>query len=142
VLEDDGHVLWDSSACLAYIARKHGGEQWLPSDPGEMGEVMQWIALALNEIQFGLQYARGIARGMRQGNLEECQATGRIALDTLEQRLKGHDWLALARPTIADLACYPYVALAHEAKLPLDGYPGIRAWMQRLEALPGWTRRS
>ena len=32
-IEDGGKVIWDSAACLAYIARKHGGEQWLPSDP-------------------------------------------------------------------------------------------------------------
>ncbi|HEY9445770.1 MAG TPA: glutathione S-transferase family protein [Burkholderiales bacterium] len=142
VLEDGGRVFWDSTACLVYVAREHGGEKWLPVEAGDMAEVMQWMALAANEIQFGLQYARGIVRGMRQGNLEECQATGRIALEALEQRLKGHEWLALDHPTIADLACYPYVALAHESKLPLDSYPGIRGWMQRLEALPGWTRRS
>ena len=58
VLEDDGTVLWDSAAILVYLARRHGGEQWLPSDPAAMGEVMQWVALAGNEIQFGLQYAR------------------------------------------------------------------------------------
>src|SRR5262245_34792401 len=55
VLEDDGTVLWDSSACLVYLARKHGGEQWLPTAPAEMAQVMQWVALAGNEIQFGLQ---------------------------------------------------------------------------------------
>ena len=60
MIEDEGRVLWDSSACLVYIARKYGGEQWLPGDPGEMAEVIQWVALALNELQYGLQYARGI----------------------------------------------------------------------------------
>src|SRR5262245_15966802 len=54
VLEDGGTVVWDSAACLAYVARKHGGEQWLPADPAGMAQVMQWMALAGNEIQFGL----------------------------------------------------------------------------------------
>ena len=138
-IEDEGRVIWDSSACLVYVARKHGGEQWLPASAGDLAEVMQWLALAGNEIQFGLQYARGIVLGIRQGHLEDCQAIGRIALDALEQRLTGHDWLALGRPTVADIACYPYVARAPEGKMPLDDYPCIRAWMQRLEALPGWT---
>ena len=31
-LQDDGRVFWDSTACLVYIARKHGGEKWLPTD--------------------------------------------------------------------------------------------------------------
>lgn len=140
-LEDEGHVFWDSSACLVYIARKHGGERWLPTAPAAMAEVMQWLALAGNEVQYGLQYGRGILRGIREGDLAACQAMGRVALDTLEKRLGAHDWLALDHVTIADIACYPYVALAHEANLPLDPYPGVRAWTARLEALPNWTPR-
>ena len=143
VLEDGGVVIWDSAACLVYIARKHGGEQWLPAAPAAMAEVMQWVALAGNEIQFGLQYAR---RGVQQdrwtaGTLEQGQALGRVALNALELRLKGNDWLALGRPTIADVACFPYVETAPEAKIPLDPYPGIVAWLARCKALPGWAAR-
>ncbi len=143
VLEDEGHVLWDSAACLAYIARKHGGEQWLPSAPGPMAEVLQWVALAGNEIQFGLQYAR---RGVLQdrwtaGTLEQGHAMGRVALGVMESRLKNNDWLATGRPTIADVACFPYIETAPEAKLPLDSWPAVQAWLARCKALPGWARR-
>lgn len=143
VLEDDGLVLWDSAACLVYIARKFGGEQWLPSDPGPMAQVMQWMALAGNEIQFGLQYAR---RGVLQdrwtaGTLEQGHAMGRVALAALESRLEDNDWLALGRPTIADVACFPYVETAPEAKVLLEPYPGVLAWLERCKALPGWARR-
>ena len=143
VIEDDGAVIWDSAACLVYVARKCGAEQWLPSAPAAMAQVMQWVALAGNEIQFGLQYGR---RGVRQGrwtagNLEQCQATGRIALDTLEGRLANNDWLALGHPTIADIACFPYVETAPEARIALDPYPGIVAWLARCKALPGWAAR-
>ena len=100
VLEDDGHVLWDSAACLVYIARKHGGEQWLPTAPGPMAEVMQWVALAGNEIQFGLQYAR---RGVLQdrwtaGTLEQGHALGRVALDRAGRAAQGPR-LARHRPS-------------------------------------------
>lgn len=143
VLEDGGAVLWDSGAILVYLARKHGGEQWLPSGPAAMSEVMQWVALAGNEIQFGLQYAR---RGLLQdrwtaGTLEQGQTMGRVALDALEGRLKNHSWLALDRPTIADIACFPYVETAPEAKVPLDPYPAVAAWLERCKALPGWPAR-
>jgi glutathione S-transferase len=143
VLEDDGHVFWDSAACLVYIARKHGGEQWLPSAPGPMAEVLQWVALAGNEIQFGLQYAR---RGVLQdrwtaGTLENGHALGRVALAALESRLEHHEWLALDRPTIADVACFPYIETAPEAKLPLDPWPAVVAWLARCKALPGWAAR-
>ena len=143
VLEDDGVVLWDSAAILAYLARKHGGEQWLPVAPGPMAQVMQWVALAGNEIQFGLQYAR---RGILQdrwtaGTLEQGQAMGRVALNALELRLADHAWLAMDRPTIADVACFPYVETATEARVPLDPYPAIQAWLARCKALPGWAER-
>jgi glutathione S-transferase len=143
VIEDDGAVIWDSAACLAYVARKYGGEQWLPGTPNEMAQVMQWIALAASEIQFGLQYGR---RGVRQGRwtagtLEQCQEIGRVALGAMEQRLKDQEWLALDRPTIADVACFPYVETAPEAQVPLEPYPGVMAWIARCKALPGWAAR-
>ena len=142
-LEDGGVVLWDSAACLVYIARKYGGEQWLPAAPAALAEVMQWLALAASEIQFGLQYAR---RGVQQGrwtagNLEQSQALGRVALAVIEQRLRENDWLALGRPTIADVACFPYVETAPEAKVPLEPYPQAIAWLARCKALPGWPQR-
>ena len=40
VLEDGDTVIWDSAACLSYIARKHGGEQWLPADAAGMADRM------------------------------------------------------------------------------------------------------
>lgn len=143
VLDDDGTVIWDSAACLVYVARKHGGEQWLPTAPAAMAQVMQWIALAGNEIQFGLQYARrGVLQGRwTAGTLEQGQAMGRVALAAMEARLKNNEWLALGRPTIADIACFPYVETAPEAHVPLDPYPGIVAWLARCKALPGWAAR-
>ncbi len=142
-LEDGGVVLWDSSAILAYIARKHGGEQWFPSEPGAMAQVLQWVALAGNEIQFGLQYARrGLLMGRwTAGTLEQGQAMGRVALDAMEARLKDHPWLALDRTTIADVACFPYIETAPESKVPLEPYPAVMAWLDRCRTLPGWPAR-
>jgi glutathione S-transferase len=143
VLEDDGVVIWDSGAILVYLARRYGGETWLPSAPADMARVMQWVALAGNEIQFGLQYARrGVLQGRwTAGTLEQGHAMGRVALEAMEGQLKSGDWLALGRPTIGDIACFPYVETAPEAKLPLDPYPAVLAWLARCRALPGWAAR-
>jgi glutathione S-transferase len=143
VIEDDGVTLWDTAACLVYIARKYGGETWLPVAPAAMAEVMQWLALAASEIQFGLQYARrGLLQGRwTAGNLEQSQAIGRIALAVIEERLQSNKWLALDHPTIADIACFPYVETAPESGIPLDPYPRIVAWLARCKALPGWPER-
>jgi glutathione S-transferase len=143
VIEDGGVVIWDSGACLVYLARKFGGEQWLPTAPAPMAEVMQWLSLAASEIQFGLQYAR---RGLMQGRwtagtLEQGHAIARVALSAIEQRLARNEWLALDHPTIADVACFPYVETASESGISLDAYPRINAWLARCKALPDWPAR-
>ena len=140
-LEDDGHTYWDSTACLVYIARKHGGEKWLPTDAHGMAEVTQWLALSNNEIHYGLQWARGVKNKIRGGNIEEYQGYGKTGLAVLEGRLKGNEWLACGRPTIADVACYPYVSLSPEGGFDLAEYPAVQAWLKRIEALPGWAKR-
>lgn len=142
-LEDDGKIVWDSAACLVHIARKHGGDKWLPGKPIEMAEVMQWLALSASEIQFGLQYGRrGVLQGRWTcGTLEDCTAVAAKGLAVMEARLKNNDWLALDRPTIADVSCYPYVETAAEGKVSLDPYPAVAKWLARCKALPGWPAR-
>ena len=140
VMEIEGRRFWDSTAHLVYIARKYGGEQWYPAEPVDMAEVSQWLAFAQNEVYFGLQWARGVVKGLKTGNVEEYRGYGRKALDTLTWRLKDHAWLALDHPTIADVACYPYIKRAPEGGFNLDEYPAVKAWLARCEALPGWVK--
>ena len=75
-LEDDGTVVWDSMAVLVYLARKYGGEKWLPSSAEGMAEVMQWLALMENESLYGLAKARIICKFKYAGNLDEAKALG------------------------------------------------------------------
>ena len=135
-LDDDGTVVWDSMAILAYLARKYGGERWFTIDATEMAEVMQWLAVMENETLYGLGKARLICKFKFPGSLEDAQLFGRKGLDVLEQRLAANQWLALDRPTIADIGCFPYVALASEGEIPLDAYPSVRGWIDRIKSLP------
>jgi glutathione S-transferase len=64
---------------------------------------------------------------------------GTVALKVCEGRLANNDWLAEKMPTIADIACYPYIALTPEAGLTLDDYPGIERWIRRIQSLPGYV---
>ena len=92
--------LFESGAILVYLARKYGGEKWLPLDAAPMAEVAQWLGVMQNETLYGLSRARLICKFKFPGHLEEAQALGRKGLDVLEQRLASHDWLALDRVTI------------------------------------------
>lgn len=139
VLVDDDVVLWDSQAVLVYLARRYGDEHWLPLDPAPMGRVMQWMALAENELLFGLARARAVKVFNRPWNLEECKAYGLKGLAVVEAHLAGSQWLAGGQVTIAEVACYPYIALARAGEVALEEYPAVMAWMGRIEALPGYV---
>jgi len=139
VLVDGDVTLWDSQAILVYLARRYGGEDWLPVSPSEMAQVMGWMSVAQNELLFGLARARAIKRFGRPWNLEQCQEYGIGGLRVLEEHLVHNDWLAVGRPTIADVACYPYVGLSPEAEIALEPYGHVLAWMGRVQALPGYA---
>lgn len=138
VLEDGGTLVWDSSAILLYLARRYGGEDWLPLDAEAMAAVMQWLSVSQNEILYGLGRARAAKKFNRPWNVEECQEHGRQGLAALERHLAKNPWLAGEHVTIADIACYPYVALAPESGVPLADYPAVRQWLERIQALPGY----
>lgn len=138
-LDDGGTVVWDSMAILVYLAREYGGEKWLPLDAKAMSEVMQWLAVMENETLYGLGKARLICKFKFPGNLEDAQLLGRKGLDVLEQRLATHEWLALDHLTIADIGCFPYVALSSEGEIPLDAYASVRSWIGRIRSLPGFV---
>ncbi|ANE56823.1 glutathione S-transferase family protein [Methylomonas sp. DH-1] len=139
VLEDAGALIWDSSAILLYLARQYGGEQWLPLAAKPMAEVMQWLSLAQNELLYGLARARAAKKFNRPWDIEQCQQHGRLGLQVLERQLATNAWLAGSQPTIADIACYPYVALAPEGGVALAEFPAVLAWMQRIRELPGYV---
>jgi glutathione S-transferase len=143
VLQDDDAIIWDSAACLVYLARREDRLDWLPIEPRSMAQVMQWVAMAGTELQFGLQYARrGVTRGRWvAGTLDQVQAIGRLGLEALQWRLEGNNWLALDHVTIADVACFPYVEAAHEARYDLSAYPAVAAWVERCRSIPKWAKR-
>jgi len=141
VLEDDGVVVWDSASILVYLARKHGGESWFPSEARAAAEVSRWLGISQQgEINMGgLSRARAVTLFGVKGELAELRERGRHFLKFLDGYLSDRKWLALDRPTIGDIACYPYVALAPDGGVLLEGYPALDAWFARIRALPGYV---
>lgn len=144
VIDDNGYVLWDSTAILVYLASAYGEESWLPREHFEQAQVMQWLALEQNEGRYGLARARAVALKnptafARLGNMEECRDLAHQALRVLELRLNQTDWLVSKQISIADIACYPYVALAPEGGVDISKYQAVGAWINRIEALPNYT---
>ena len=48
------------------------------------------------------------------------------------------DLILFERPTIADIAVFPYIALAPDGKLDLSPYPHVLDWIERVKQLPGY----
>ena len=140
VLQEGDIVLADSNAILVYLAKRHAaGSGWLPEDPVGAARVQRWLSLAAGEIAYGPAAARVNARFYDTGVPPALsQKLAARALGLMEGELAARNWLAGEAPTIADVACYAYVAHAPEGGIALDAYPRVQAWIARMESLPGF----
>jgi len=139
-LEDDGVVLWGSTAILTYIALRYDPQRhWLPGDAAAAAEVAQWLELAQNEVRTGLFLTRAISRFGYAGDLDKARSTAQGALRLLEQRLCGRPWLVGERPTLADLACFPEVALNEGVEFTPAEFPSVLSWLQRFRIFEGFV---
>ncbi|RZA35792.1 MAG: glutathione S-transferase [Lysobacteraceae bacterium] len=138
VLQDGELVLADSNAILVYLARRYAPDSgWLPSDPVEAAQVQRWLSLAAGEIAFGPAKARVSARWGDTGMPPELMhKLADKVLRFMEDSLARQDFLAAPGPTLADLACYAYIAHAPEGGVSLAPYPQVRNWIARIQALP------
>ena len=138
ILVDGERVLRDSQAILVYLAGTYGGAAWWPAEAHLQAEIVQWLSTAANEIQHGPASARLVDKfGYAIDKAGTLAKAARI-LPLLDAHLAERDWLALSRPTIADCAVFPYVALAPEGGIELAPYPNILRWIERVKRLPGY----
>lgn len=138
LLEDEGHFIADSNAILVYAAKKFGKSEWLPEDPIGAARVQRWLSVAAGQVAFGPGAARLVTIFNADFRSEEVIARAHAILALIEAELAGHEWIAADRPTIADVALYSYIARAPEGNVDLAAYGNVRAWLERIEALPGF----
>jgi glutathione S-transferase len=146
VIDDDGLVLRDAQAILVYVAAQYDTtERWLPRrDAAMLGQTAMWLGFAEN-----LTVTAGAARLndtlFHDCDIEKCRAGAHSLLRVLDEHLwfgeqAGQDWLCSPdHPTIADLACFPYVMLSEEGGISRLPYPAIRRWTDRVKRIPGFT---
>lgn len=139
VIDDDGVVLADSNAILVYLAQKYGKGRWLPTDPIGAARVQRWLSAAAGPIHAGPATARLITVFGAPYNAEDVIARSHNVLKVIDQELSGSAYLAGDAPTIADVAGYSYIAHAPEGNVSLQDYGNVRAWLARIEALPGFV---
>ena len=136
---DDGRPLGESGAILWYFGE---GTRFVPTDPYERAQVLQWMFFeqydhepAIAVARFWLSYSgRPEAFADRR---EERTAAGHRALAAMERHLDGRAFLVGDGLTLADIALYAYTHVAPEGGFDLGPYPAVRAWLERVAAEPG-----
>ena len=139
VLDDNGELVWDSTAILVYLAKKYGDETWLPTDPTGAALVQRFLSMASGEVFRGPCSARLVTVFGMPFDYEASKQTAAQLFEVLDNYLKDRDWLAAGQRTIADVACYSYIAHAPEGGVSLEPYPNIRRWLANVESLPGFV---
>lgn len=136
ILEDGELRLRDAQAILIYLAKKYDSTgQWFPEDAASAGRVAQWLATGGGEIMNSAG-ARLVKILNYPLDLEKLQAGAKRVFGILNDHLADREWLELGQPTIADIACFPYTALAGEGGIDLSAYPNVQRWIECVKALP------
>lgn len=137
VLTDGELVLCDSNAIMVYLVKRYAPDSgWLPAEPVAAAQVQRWLAIAAGELRYGPAAARmALQWGMPEDPVRAAEIADRL-LRFMDAHLTGRSFLAAEQATLADLACYAYVAHAPEGGISLAPFPQVRAWLARVEALP------
>lgn len=140
VLTDGPAVIADSNAILVYLAARYAPDSgWMPRDPLDAAQVQRWLSIAAGEVRYGPALARLMVVFGAEADRATVHAAAARILTFIESHLAGRAYLAAGRATLADIACYSYVAHAPEGGVSLAPYPAVRAWLARVEALPGFV---
>jgi glutathione S-transferase len=138
VIEDGDVTLADSNAIMVYLEGRYAPGQWMPRDPVGAAKVQRWLSIAAGPLAFGPSMARAMRLFGRPDDPKPAVMRAENLFKVMEAELASHEWLAADKPTLADVALYSYTARAPEGLIPLDPYPHVRAWLARVEALPGF----
>lgn len=139
VVRDGEVVLADSNAILLYLAERYAPGRWWPNDPVQAAAVQRWLSVAAGDLAFGPATARLITVFGRKAEPEPVIARAHALFKVIEGTLAASRFIAGDNPTIADIALYSYTAHAPEGNVSLEPYPRLKAWLARIEALPGFV---
>ncbi len=126
----DGRLLAESNAMLLHLSE---GTAYLPDDAYERALSYQWLFFEQYSHEPYIAVVRSWYHLVPNGRvtyadrIPDLRARGYKALDVMETRLAGNDWLADSAFSIADIALYAYTHLAPQGELDLRPYPGISA---------------
>jgi glutathione S-transferase len=136
-LVDGDLVLWESMAINLYLARRYGAEAGLwPDDVAGEALAWQWSFWVMSEVERALlsvlMHSRVLPADKRDAERARRDAgLLRQPFGVLDRALRGRSYLAADRFTVADLNVAAVLSWAKPARIALDGYPDLAAWLAR-----------
>ena len=135
---EDGGYLPESNAILNYLAE---GSRLLPGDRLGRARTLQWMFFEQYSHEPYVAVARFILRYLppdspRRAELPRLHERGNQALAVMEQHLRGEPFFAGRQYSIADIALFAYTHCAADGGFDLGRYPGVRAWLERVQTQP------
>src|SRR3546814_2487982 len=97
-----------------------------------MGRISQWLSTGGNEVMSaaGARLVKALNYPL---DLDKLHARANSTFKIMDDHLANREFLELGYPTIGDIACFPYTALAGEGGISLQPYPNILRWIDRMK---------
>ncbi len=136
---EDGTCLAESNAIISYLAQ--GTEFW-PESRLSRARTLQWLFFEQYShepyiaVVRAWKHVRGGLTPLREAQLPDKIKGGYHALGVMEEALTGKQFFVDDRFGLADIALYAYTHVAEEGGFDLAPYPAVRAWIDRVAALP------
>ncbi len=137
----DGDHLPESNAILCFLA---DGRSLAGTTRLGRATILSWMFFEqyshepnIATSRFIIQYLGNPAN--KRGVLKEKKKAGYRALDIMEQQLADNEWMAGRDFSLADIALFAYTHVADQGGFSLKKYPGIRRWIEQIEARPNFT---
>ena len=137
VIVVDGESLYESNVVNQYLDEVTDQPKLMPEDANQRAHARIWMAFAGTDFFPEVFVASvGRERGYQEVRISEAFEKLETALRKLEERLEGRDYLA-DEFSLADIAHAGNFVRLHEledrGEVSLQKYPGVAAWIQRLE---------
>ena len=148
ILKTSDMVLSETSAMLFWMAKNFDAPKhwWPEKNISAQAQILQWLGFA-GDLTSTIGQGRLNALFQTPIDKDKIVKGGRAALRKIEahlteQSFDGNRFLTGPDPTIADIACLPYVALSPDVGanigLDHDEYPAIRNWIYAIKSLDGF----
>ncbi len=139
----DARFLPESNAACWYLAH---GSALIPADRFAQSDMLRWMFFEQYNHEPNVATLRFWLRFVGEANLSDAQRAqiiakrmaGHAALEVMDKHLANHAFFCGDAPTLADIALFPYTHVAEEGGFGLGDYAHVRAWIARVEGLPGF----